>query len=170
MAGVLIFLLGAGVLACTGDSTQPALVPADLPAMDEDGVRAAVVLEEQAEGVATLVVSVDARALELGAYQGRLEFDAERFALLDAEAPHGSDGFRVVNAAEPGIIRFAGFTTDGFTSPVAVRLRLRGAGELRSSDVALVLDVAGTVDGEAVDRARYQTPQQLFTTPVRRER
>lgn len=162
---VLLFLLGAGAIACEGDSTQPAVTPPDLPAMDADGIRAALVVEDRTADVTTLVVSVDARALELGAYQGSLEFDTGRFVLVDAEAPHGADGFRVVNPSAAGTIRFAGFTTEGFTSPVAVRLRLQGPAELRDGDVVLMLDVAGTVDGQVVARSQYQTPRQLFTAP-----
>lgn len=167
---VLVLALAGGTAGCEGDSTRPVMDPADLPAMEQDGVRAAIVLEDITEDVVTLAISVDARALELGAYQGSLEFDTGRLVLLEAEAPHGQDGFRVVNVVAPGTVRFAGFTTEGFTSPVAVRLRLQGAGGVSAQDLTLALDVAGTLEGQTVARSQYQTPRELFADPAWRVR
>lgn len=100
-----------------------------------------------------LVVRVDGKGMVLGSYEGRLSFDPAAFALDSAIV--GRDGSRFVNAAEAksGAIRFAGFTTNGFTSTDAVTLIGRPLKPLEQSHVMASIRVAGDLDGRAVPKA-----------------
>jgi hypothetical protein len=102
---------------------------------------------------AMLVVRVEGRGMVLGSYEGKVSFDPKAFAVDSAIV--GRDGSRFVNAGDTksGVIRFAGFTTTGFTSPDAVTLIGRALKPLEQSHVAASVAVAGDLDGRKVPKA-----------------
>src|SRR5437016_1029780 len=116
---VLLALL-AFLGACRDDGVA-LLAP---PVLLESGVQAYLIQEAGSTSTrVVLTVRVDSKDINYTAYQGRLEFIPGSFEVLEASTPVG-DGYRVVNtsSAAIGVIRFAGFTSDGFSQPVAVRL------------------------------------------------
>jgi hypothetical protein len=117
-------------------------------------VRVTVVRSAQSTPQRTvLAVRVDGRGLVLGSYEGNLSFDPAAFALDSAIV--GRDGSRFVNAgaAKTGAVRFAGFTTTGFTSADAITLIGRALKPLEQSHVTASITVAGDLDGRKVPKA-----------------
>ena len=88
----------------------------------------------------------------LGSYEGRMHFDPG--ALVVDSAYAGRDGSRFVNAedAKGGSIRFAGFTTSGFTTQDAVTLIARPLKALDQAHVTASIAVAGDLDGKPVPK------------------
>lgn len=116
-------------------------------------------------GQVVLLVRVEAEGLTLGSYSGSLRFDPAMLAIDSASAVR--DGSRFVNAgeAERGLIRFAGFTTNGFAGTEAVRL----VGRLRSLGTTAYLtshvDVAGSLEGKAVPAASLRGTRTSVSDP-----
>lgn len=119
------------------------------PLVQASLVRAA----KDSSGRTALLVRIEGRGLVLGAYQGTLHFDPAVVSVDSATVP--TDGYRLVNAndAAKGIVRFAGFTTDGFAGTEAVRLIVRGT-PLERGAFVLSLDQAGDLDGKVVPAAQ----------------
>ena len=90
----------------------------------------------------------------VGAYQGRAEFDTGRLNLLSGEMTdaEGADVFGVLNTdtGSGGVVRFAGFSVEGFDVRDVVALRFRTDRPLVAGDVRLTLDVVGTAEGVEV--------------------
>ncbi|MES2179728.1 MAG: hypothetical protein V4550_17850 [Gemmatimonadota bacterium] len=138
-------LLFAAVSAFTPTAAHAPAVPS---------VRVAVVrAAESTDKRIVLFVRVDGTGLVLGSYQGHLHFDPAAFVVDSAVA--GKDGSRYVNPADApkGAIRFAGFTTSGFTSSDAVRIVGRSLKPLAAAKITAELEVAGDLDGKAVAKA-----------------
>ena len=110
-----------------------------------------VVIEESirdSTGLITLTVRLKATGVELGAYQGKLEFEPGALDIVTATSPRG-DGTRMVNAADStlGVVRFAGYALPGFKDDVAMTLVVRSRGAMAAARVRAALEVAGDVDG-----------------------
>ncbi|HET8770328.1 MAG TPA: hypothetical protein VFM71_05015 [Gemmatimonadaceae bacterium] len=110
-----------------------------------------VVIEESirdSAGLVTLTVRFKATGVELGAYQGKLEFEPGAFDIVSATSPRG-DGTRMVNAADSasGVVRFAGYGLPGFKDDMAMTLVVRPRGTMVAARVRAGLEVAGDVDG-----------------------
>ena len=117
-------------------------------------VRVSVVRSPQSAAQrVVLIVRVDGKGLVLGSYEGQVSFDPAAFAVDSAVV--GRDGSRFVNAGDTkkGAIRFAGFTTNGFTSSDAVTLFGRAVKPMEQSHVVASIKVAGDLDGHAVPKA-----------------
>jgi hypothetical protein len=136
---------------------EPATAPGEA-SMDEGTVRATVVTEPQAGGITVTKVRIDAKSLELGAYQGRFNFDPGVLEFVDVTMPE--EDYRFVNTAgaEQGEIRFAGFTVDGFDSPLAMVMQFRSRHALEERDVAVNLEVVGDLEGIQVEQRRILRP------------
>jgi len=106
-------------------------------------------------GLATLQVHLRPTDMALGAYQGSLHYESGALSIMSISAP-GKDGTRMFNAADSakGVVRFAGFTTTGFTGTVALTLVVRPARPLGRAGLVAAVDVAGDVDGKAVAKER----------------
>jgi hypothetical protein len=150
---------GVLALAAIGCAERPLVTsaaPAALqPPLVRDGVRASLALVDSAATLATVVVTVDARGMEVGAYSGRVAYDSTALELVSSTVPQ--DGSRFSNAAEPGVVRFAGFTTGAFRSDTAAELtfRVRDWRGLRA--LRATLAKAGTTSGAAVGQASLQS-------------
>lgn len=117
-------------------------------------VRVSVVRSSESSQKRTvLLIRVESEGLVLGSYQGTLTFDAG--ALKVDSATVGRDNFRFVNAngAASGTIRFAGFTTSGFTGSDAVRIVARATKPIESAKLNALLEVAGDLEGKPVSKA-----------------
>ena len=153
----------------TSDAATVPLIP-----LATEGVRASLALVDSAAGSATVVVAIDARGLDVGAYQGEVGYDRDALELVSAEAvrPATGGGNRYVNAGAgggdgAGAVRFAGFRADG---PVAARggdqvarlvFRVRdwsAVGALR-----VTLEAAGGADGRAVSGTRLMTGARVVS-------
>ena len=154
----LLRFTGGVVLACACVVATP---NADARATSVDGVDAApmvrVTVVRSRESTArriVLLVRIEGVGLVLGSYQGRLRYDPSAF-VVDSSTP-GRDGSRYVNAADAssrGWIRFAGFTTTGFTSTDAVRIVGHAVKPLAMAHIAAKLDVAGDLEGKPVPKS-----------------
>ena len=131
------------------------------------GVRAYVVQEPggTADRV-TLTIHVDAKDIPLASYSGRVQFDKDALEILEATTP--SDGTRLVNAvsAGPGLVTFAGFSTDVFTQTAAVRLVARPLKPIVLANLLAILDVVGETSGTAVSAQRIVQQRGIFTAPI----
>lgn len=159
----LIVLALAAAAGCD-DRTQAVPALTAPPAFTGTGVRAYVVLEPggTADRV-TLTIHVDAKDVPVAAYQGQLQFDADAMQILDATAP--SDGNRIVNAASagPGVVRFAGFSTDAFTQTAAAQVVVHLTRPIEEAHLLATLDVVGEVTGAAVAKDRVMQQRGIFT-------
>lgn len=156
MKSRLLPLIGLLVFACADDATQPTVE--GFPPVDDGAVRVDVEVRPVGNMTAIVRLMIDARSLQLGAYQGRFRFDPEALELVEATLPE--DNFRFVNTnrAAKGEIRYAGFTVSAFESPVALELRFRQKRALRLEDVSAELEVVGDVMGVEVKRERILEP------------
>jgi hypothetical protein len=117
-------------------------------------VRVVVVRAQTANPASVvLIVRVEGTGLVLGSYQGQFRFDPAAFA-VDSSVAMG-DGSRFVNAADAarGIVRFGGFTTNGFTGAEAIRVVGRALKPLEKAGIQAVLEVAGDLFGKPVPKA-----------------
>ena len=102
---------------------------------------------------AVFVVNVVGNGVPVASYQGLLTFDANAMEISAAPTPTGASGeFRIVNAAAAadGVIRFAGFATENFSTTEAFRI----VGHFKPGKVPVnlvgKLDVAGETTGSAI--------------------
>lgn len=97
-----------------------------------------------------LLVRVEGAGMVLGSYEGRVAFDPS--ALVVDSVVAGRDGSRFVNpsAAQRGTIRFAGFTTTGFTSSTALRIVGRTLAPIARANLSAVVSVAGDLNGKPI--------------------
>ena len=128
------------------------------------GARAYVV--QEAGGTAdrvTLTIHVDAKDIPIAAYQGRLQFDPDALEIIEATTP--SDGTRLVNAATagPGLVKFAGFSTEVFGQTAAVRLVVKPLKPIAMANLVASLDVVGEVSGAAVTKDRLLQARGIYT-------
>jgi len=125
-------------------------------------------------GEQVLRVRVEGKDVALGSYQGRLRFDPSVLGLA-AVVPRGgalpAGEFHVVNAggADRGEIRFAGFAARGFGGADMVTLRFHAQRAITPADVTLELEVAGTLDGEAVPKPQLSVLKGAFAHVSRKE-
>jgi hypothetical protein len=151
-----LFALVAVALAAGGCNDQ--ITPPEQRREREEGkapIDVQVVAMRSAEAdVLRYEVRLEQNALALGAYQGVLHFDANALELMNASAP--GDGYRLVNSenAASGVVRFAGFATAGFSAANALTLELkRRSGSLSSAAPTARLEIAGALNGAAIDLA-----------------
>ena len=149
------------VAACAERPLTSASPAASRPPLARDGVRAGLALVDSAASLATVVVTVDARGMEVGAYSGRVAYDSARLELLSATVPQ--DGSRFSNAAERGVVRFAGFTTDAFRSDTAAALTFRVHDWRALRALRATLAKAGTTTGKAVGEASLQSAPEVLS-------
>ncbi len=152
----LLPLIGLVLVACTKEATEPKATK--FPLLEDGTVRVNVLAEPLASGITVTTLMIDAKSLELGAYQGRFRFDPDVLELIEVTMPE--DNYRFVNAnrAAEGEIRFAGFTVTEFESPVALVMRFKRKRELRLKDMRAELEVVGDILGEQVKRERILEP------------
>ena len=107
-------------------------------------------------GTQALVIRLEPRDFVLGAYQGRLEYERGSLQVLSLAASQRDNGTRLYNAADSakGVIRFAGYTTAGFTSTTVLTLVVRPLKSLAAAKVRVELDVAGDLDGKSIPKDR----------------
>jgi hypothetical protein len=119
-------------------------------------------------GETRLAVVVQASELVLGAYQGRFRYEPGSFAIVSAVTPSG-DGTRVLNAADSakGVIRFAGFTVNGFKTQDVLILVVRTSRSFDAAKLAVDLDVATDLQGKAVPANRIVPARGLSGEPAR---
>ena len=103
----------------------------------------------------TLQVHLRPTDLVLGSYQGSLRYEPGSLSIVAVSAP-GKDGTRMFNAADSarGVVRFAGFSTSGFTSTEVLTLVVKPMRPLERAGLIAAVDVAGDLDGKAVAKAR----------------
>jgi hypothetical protein len=132
----------------------PTMEVPTLPNVTAEGIRAAVVLEQNDRDGVVLAVRFDETAERLGAYQGSLTFKTDVYRFVEASVPE--DGYRVFNdaTAEQGVIKFAGFAVEGFSEREALRVQLRPRATFDPSKIGLLIDVVGTLEGVAIPRQR----------------
>jgi hypothetical protein len=156
---------GVLALAAIGCGERPlvtsAAAVAPKPPLARDGVRASLALVDSTAGLATVVVTVDARGMEVGAYSGRVAYDSAGLELVSATVPQ--DGSRFSNAAERGVVRFAGFTTGAFRSDTAAALTFRVHDWRALRALRATLAKAGTTSGKAVGQASLQSAPELHS-------
>lgn len=138
------------------------------PGQPRDSAQVHVLITRVPGGTAgqiVLLVRVEATGLTLGSYSGTLQFDPAVLAIDSATV--GRDGSRFVNAGESGrgMIRFAGFTTNGFGGTEAVRLvgRLRPPGA--TAHVTGKVEVAGSLEGRTVPAAFLRGTRIMVSGP-----
>lgn len=144
-------ILAVALLAACADPSTVTQAPIDLPPGLAPSSAMAVV--EQATGEAGTVrwtIRVRTRDLTLGAYQGEVTYPATAYEVVSVATPEEGGATRVVNAGEPGRIRFAAFALEAFRSDVVLTATLRERQPNAASEVRATLDVAGTPEGEAV--------------------
>lgn len=159
-----LMILTVVALAACNDDAQPAALVAP-PAMTTTGVRAFVVREPGGtDEKVTLTIHIDNKGVGIAAYQGRLEFDAGAFDVIEANTP--ADGSRLVNAemAKTGVIRFAGFSPEDFTKTAAVQLVVKLNKPLDAANLVATLDVAGEATGTAIAKDRMIVQRGIFTS------
>jgi hypothetical protein len=149
-------LIGLLICACADDATQPTVD--GFPPVDDGTVRVDIEVRPVSSTMSIIRVMIDARSLEIGAYQGRFQFDPEALELVEATLPEDNYRFVNTNRASEGEIRYAGFTVSAFESPVALELRFRNRREVRLEDVSAELEVVGDVMGVEVARQRILRP------------
>lgn len=154
------------LVACDDEPNSPQVteVPA-LPSATTDGVRAAVVLERNDRNSVVLAVRFDEGSERLGAYQGSITFETDAFQFIDASVP--DDGFRIFNAGNAGlgVIKFAGFSVEGFTGTEALRINLNPGTDFDPSTIGLVIDVVGTIEGARVPQANLVVLDGVYLEP-----
>jgi len=103
----------------------------------------------------TLQVHLRPTDLVLGSYQGSLRWKPGSLSIVSVSAP-GKDGTRMFNAADSakGIVRFAGFSTSGFTGTDALTLVVKPVRPLERAGLTVAVDVAGDLAGKAVPKDR----------------
>ena len=143
-------------LGCAEEATEPGT---ELIPLAEGAVQVNVVAEPGAEGITVTTLTIEAKALALGAYQGRFRFNPQVLELIDYSVPQGDYRFVNVNGASEGEIRYAGFTVEAFESPVALVLRFRTKRALSEEDLSAELEVVGDVLGREVKRERILEPR-----------
>ena len=174
-AAAILSLVGAAFVAATGSATaaraeaqsRPTAAKGSAPA---GSVRVSVHRGSESDANrVVLFVQVASTGLALGSYQGELRFDAS--ALVVDSAIAGRDGSRFVNATDKarGTIRFAGFTTSGFTGDDAVRIIAHGSRPLSLAQLAqglsAKLDIAGDIDGRQLPKSALIASTGLAPQP-----
>lgn len=159
-------LLVLALIAAAGcdDRTQAVPLLTAPPALASSGVRAYVVQEPGGTpDRVTLTIHVESMDVPVAAYQGQLQFDADAMQIIDATTP--SDGNRIVNAASagPGVVKFAGFSTDAFAHTAAVQIIVRPLKSIEDAHLLATLDVVGEVAGIAVARDRIIQQRGIFS-------
>lgn len=142
----------AVLLSACNDSTPAS--PLAAPEALASGAAHAYVVQEPGSSAdrVTLTIRVVGKDVSLAAYQGRLEYTSGSLVILEATVP--SDGTRLVNAsAGPGVVKFAGFSTDAFASTVAATLVVKPLQRLELLNLRATLDVAGERTGAAVAKS-----------------
>lgn len=125
---------------------------ASAPRGSPASVRVTLERRESGDRRLVVVVRVNGEGLVLGSYSGRVRFNPREF-VVDSTLV-GSDGSRYVNGNEAarGTLRFAGFTTTGFTSDVALRIVGHTTAAGTVPRFSALLDVAGNLAGTGVPR------------------
>ena len=163
IAGLMVLVAVAG---CEDDKTKGLVAP---PVLPTQAVRAYVVQEAGATAdKVTLTIHVEARGIPVAAYQGKLEFDADAFDIIEASTP-GEDGTRIVNAkAHPGVVKFAGFAAEAFLHTEAVTLVVKPRKPLALANLVATLDVVGESKGIQVPREHVLLEKGVFTAIARK--
>lgn len=166
LAGTVALAL---TLAACGDGGPTA--PDTPQNTDGDGpvagsVEAAVTVGPREEGQQSVAVRITGKELTVGAYQGRLRFDASVLSLdrvLKGEGGDGSGEFHVLNAqgADRGELRFAAYAVESFADPVALELVFETARSVQASDLEVTMEVVGTAEGRPVPKARTSVREVL---------
>jgi len=148
-------VLGGLLVACEGYQGEQAMMdPGVLLPAATGAVQASFQTGPWSGGEQTVWIRLTGVEGPVGAYQGRAEFDTGRLTLLNAEMTdaEGADLFGVLNDEDGpgGVIRFAGFSVEGFEVRDVVALRFRTSQPLTSGDVRLTLEVVGTADGAEI--------------------
>jgi hypothetical protein len=120
------------------------------------GAYGMLVISPFRDGSQVLTLRIGSGQYRLSSYQGSLSFDAAKMRLVSVGAPETD--FHLVNEddAEDGLLRYAGFAVDGFTSPVELSLSFQTGLPIESGDVRFDLDVLGTDVGSEI------RPGQVF--------
>lgn len=107
-------------------------------------------------GTQLLLIRLEPRDFVLGAYQGRLQYEPGSLQVMSLAASQRDNGTRLYNAADSakGIIRFAGYTTSGFSSTGVLTLVVRPTKSIDAARVRVELDVAGDLDGKSLPKDR----------------
>lgn len=159
-----LLVLALAVAAGCDDRTQAVPTLMAPPEFTGTGVRAYVVQEPG--GTAdrtTLTIHVDASGVPVAAYQGKLQFDTDAMQILEATTP--GDGNRIINAASagPGVVKFAGFSTDVFAQSAAATIVVRLTRPIEEAHLLASLDVVGEVSGTAVASERVMLQRGVFS-------
>ena len=126
-----------------------------------------MVVVEYDDDQTRVTVRFDTETLELGAYQGTFNFDAKVLTLVDFSVP--VDGYRLANTLEAanGQIRFAGFSTKTFESPVVLTLVFKNLAAVGPETLLSVdIDVLGNPQSQAVPSAMIHAPVRQFARVV----
>jgi len=152
---LIVGLVCASLTACASDqgdelSVSPEWIVSDAPG----AVQASFQAGPWAAGTQSVWVRLTGVDGDLGAYQARAQFDASKIELLAATMTDAAGGeeFGVVNmeGASEGMVRFAGFSMQGFAVRDVAELRFSTPRPLEAGDIVLTLDVIGTAEGAEV--------------------
>jgi len=153
LLGLLLVGAAVGTTACA--EKHPTAPKTDLVTLVGKGNVQVMIQQDTRVGgdSAVFVVNVVGNGVPVASYQGTLTFDANAMEIAAAPTPTGESGeFRIVNATDAGkgLVRFAGFATEHFTTTEAFRI----VGHFKAGKVPanLVgkLDVAGETTGSAI--------------------
>ncbi len=147
-------------VACVDEAPMPDVT--DLPPLEAGTVRVNIRVEEGSGDTRLIELTLDAKALDIGAYQGRMVFDPHQMELLEVNTP--DDNLRLVNTnnALIGEIRFAGVAATTFDSPVILELRITAGASFDPNDMHAELDVVGDLLGTQVGRQDIAPPTLMI--------
>lgn len=147
-------IIALAVVACTSGDTIVGTPTFD--ALDESlpaGVHAHFLTEPFAAGRQTVHVILQAREVDFSSYQGVVEFDQGIFRLVSVSGPKTNTHFFNQAAKTNGQLPIAGFATNGFGEAFAITLNFSTPRALKTGDIYLKLDVAGTSIGTEIPPA-----------------
>jgi hypothetical protein len=126
--------------------------------MTARGVRAAAVIVDSSSSTVAVGVDLQTSQISLGAYQGTVSYDTAGLSLLSADA--SGDG-RFANASAAGVVRFAGFSTSGFTTKRAILMRFAVRDWRAVRRLSVELSTAGTATGERLTGDGMQSSRTI---------
>lgn len=134
--------------------------------------RARVLLERDTvtgEGLLAVRVRVVGQGFVVASYQGVVKFDASGGTVLKTSTASNEEGQSLLNvdAAAPGVLKYAGFSARGYSRPtVKVGRIVFRAASLSRLRLTATLDVVGDPEGKSVP-VRQRANATGVTSPVK---
>jgi hypothetical protein len=119
----------------------------------------------------TLVARVVGNGVDVGAYQGEVDFVPGTLELIGTTTPTVENELHIVNPATfaQGRIRFAAYTTASkFTSSEAFTLRVKAVHALSDAAIVGKLEVVGEPTGRAVAKTKLLASRGIHDAATNR--